>query len=477
MRPALVIIGGGTLGLYLASRMSSACNVVVLEAAAGQVAKDDLLLGRRRRLGSHLGSTSGWASALGGTSTIWGGQLLPWETWEFTGGRGRPPWPFGLETLSRHYGAVLDNLGLSETHRRIHNHGHQKAPLKDSQAFHLRYSTWMTRTERDFSKNRTLKRGLAATRVITGAVADRVDSVGGGFVTHYEDRLGERQSIESQLVIYAAGTLGNVRLLTRSLQAHDRTLVGKGFMDHVSSRVYEFRAADWERFRRVSNHRITRGVRSSPKLVANPEFAESHGGIPGYAHWEFDASHSALLSFAKARGLSAPTPQLAAEMGKAVSAVVRGAVHHERPLPSFVRPYLRVDVEQPPRSDRSLSWVDDDQGGHMEIEWGVSDEERASLRVIGEHAVSYLEDAGIGASADSRPEPLEPIDTKHLMGGAAMHSDARLGVTDLFGEVHGQPGSWVIGASVFPSGGVANPTFTALALADRTAQRITEYVA
>ncbi|MEV8239974.1 GMC family oxidoreductase [Microbacterium testaceum] len=60
------------------------------------------------------------------------------------------------------------------------------------------------------------------------------------------------------------------------------------------------------------------------------------------------------------------------------------------------------------------------------------------------------------------------IDTKHLMGGAVMGADPDKSVTDLVGRVHGTTDAWVVGASVFPSGGIANPTFTALALAERT---------
>jgi len=63
----------------------------------------------------------------------------------------------------------------------------------------------------------------------------------------------------------------------------------------------------------------------------------------------------------------------------------------------------------------------------------------------------------------------------HHMGGCRMSEKPADGVTDPFGEVHGVPGLYVLGLSVFASaGGALNPTITALALALRSADRMLE---
>jgi len=60
----------------------------------------------------------------------------------------------------------------------------------------------------------------------------------------------------------------------------------------------------------------------------------------------------------------------------------------------------------------------------------------------------------------------------HLMGGTIMGSNPDKSVTDSYGRVHGIDNLYVAGASLFPTGGAVNPTFTLLALADRTAEHI-----
>jgi choline dehydrogenase-like flavoprotein len=55
-----------------------------------------------------------------------------------------------------------------------------------------------------------------------------------------------------------------------------------------------------------------------------------------------------------------------------------------------------------------------------------------------------------------------------------MHVSPHRGVTDPQGEVHGVRNLFVVGSSVFPTGGYANPTLTILALAIRTAAYVAQ---
>ena len=58
------------------------------------------------------------------------------------------------------------------------------------------------------------------------------------------------------------------------------------------------------------------------------------------------------------------------------------------------------------------------------------------------------------------------------MGTTRMHEDPALGVTDADGKVHGTANLYCAGGSVFPTGGISNPTLTILALALRLADHL-----
>lgn len=466
------VIGGGTVALYVAAKLAKSASVTVFEADAGSSALD-LLLGADRVLGSHAGSTDAWMSAWGGTSKIWGGQLLPWERWEFDGLTGAP-WPLSYEELLPHYEAVRTNLGLPSLHRLIHEDSANEAEvLSSDENFTVRRSTWMTRKQRDFTRNASLSRELATVRTKRGATVDRFEPYGDQFRIHYQDRASSQWFVDVvDRVVIAAGTLGNVRVLAKSLPTGSSEVLGRGFMDHVSARVGQFQVSDWDRFRQAFAHRRRGNVRSTFKLVATPQLIRRESVLPAYAHWEFDVQQSALRQLARGKVKQQTiryAPRELVEVGGAAAHAVR---QRQRLLPKFATPYLRVDVEQAPDVTRSIAWRSNSGEGHMEVQWDVNDAERASIARVGVLASERILGANCGVTHAEPVESRDFVDTKHMMGGARMGRSAADSVVDPQCQIHGMSGAWVAGASVFPSGGVANPTFTALALADRMAGRI-----
>ena len=69
-----VVIGGGTVGLFLAIQLGRA-NIPVLVVEAGGRVAETLLRSAENAGRTHLGTKVGRAFGLGGTSTLWGGQL------------------------------------------------------------------------------------------------------------------------------------------------------------------------------------------------------------------------------------------------------------------------------------------------------------------------------------------------------------------------------------------------------------------
>ena len=58
------------------------------------------------------------------------------------------------------------------------------------------------------------------------------------------------------------------------------------------------------------------------------------------------------------------------------------------------------------------------------------------------------------------------------MGTTRMGTDPKISVVDPELRVHGVPNLFMAGASVFPTSGCANPTFTIVALSIRLARRL-----
>jgi choline dehydrogenase-like flavoprotein len=143
---------------------------------------------------------------------------------------------------------------------------------------------------------------------------------------------------------------------------------------------------------------------------------------------------------------------------------------------------LLVDSEQAP-DGASRVLLDDrvDELGmpRARLDWRVGDLERRTLTEFAKRIAAEFDRVGLGkirlAGApdfDRRDEPGAARDIFHHMGTARMSPNPRTGVTRPDLRCHDVDNLFLAGAAVFPAGGIANPTFTALALSIRLADHL-----
>jgi choline dehydrogenase-like flavoprotein len=129
-------------------------------------------------------------------------------------------------------------------------------------------------------------------------------------------------------------------------------------------------------------------------------------------------------------------------------------------------------LEQYPHADNRVTLGDSvDAFGQRRLRydfsWRAEDQERFvhSRR----HFARLVSDSGLGTyHFDPQARPSEPT-SHHPMGTTRMHVDPTEGVVDENCRVHGMDNLFVTGASVFPTGGYANPTLSAIAMGLRLA--------
>jgi len=107
----VVIIGAGTVGLFLAVSLARTKIPSILIDAGGRVA-DTARSGQTAvSVGKvHTGTMLGRAFGLGGTSTLWAGQLAEFDEWDLTvPGR---EWPIAYSELKKCYEHVYAALNI-----------------------------------------------------------------------------------------------------------------------------------------------------------------------------------------------------------------------------------------------------------------------------------------------------------------------------------------------------------------------------
>src|ERR1700733_12138236 len=109
----LVIVGAGTVGLFLAEVLAGLGERrdVILVEAGSKVPGTSSNAARSTSVGRpHEGVHLGRAAGLGGTSSLWGGQLAEFSPADLE--REDAAWPLTYEELRGHYRDVYRILGM-----------------------------------------------------------------------------------------------------------------------------------------------------------------------------------------------------------------------------------------------------------------------------------------------------------------------------------------------------------------------------
>ena len=484
----VVVVGAGAMGLVVARQLAAAgMDVALIEAGTAHGSQRNCLMAgvsfEKRR---HDGVSNGWTTGLGGTTQLWGGQLWAWENYEFEQRPyldvDAPCWPVTREDLQDPYDVFLRSVGATPRLRRslLSTSLTHEDPVAGGAAY-TKYSAWLPWRKRNFYRH--LRRELASSgrvTILTDHIATRIETHGPDRVTVVLDSPEAGTSlITSRFLVLAAGTLGNIGLLQES-QASASPWLGRGFMDHVSGRYATLAVRDPVRFVRAVGARYAGNNLLTPRFVMRPRYAEQHKLLSAFAHWDVELPDTSSYAILR-EGLRSAQRGVPRVSGADALRLVRqaprelafgaycAAVLRRRPVPPNAFVHLQVEMEQPPRFGSAVRWTRDGRGRHLHMSWDIGDEETKAFQAFGASFLDSLDLDALGLELVAHPTDPGFRDTFHMMGGTRISSAQADGVVAPDLTLHGASHVLVAGASVFPTGGVANPTMTAAALALRAA--------
>lgn len=500
-----VIVGGGAVGLLLATTLSQGgASVVVLESggrafdSAAQALNEAEIAGR-----PHRGVTEGRARLLGGTTHLWGGQLVAFDATDF---EARPwlgveRWPIDRATLDPWYAAVARALGLDSTvgdDTDVWRDLGLKQPLLAG-SVPVILTRWLK--EPNFARlfGSELARSETLTVVANATCTDiRLD---GGRITAVEAMApsGKTASFAGDQVILSCGTIEASRLMLALAARHPdapwagNPWIGRGFQDHLDAPAARVEILDKRRFGDVFDNVVKRGFKYQPKIKLPAAEYEALGISNIAASFSYDSSlteHLGKLKIAVRSLIAGNAPKDIGGLAKSVLATAkiwgpligRYLRDHRVLNVGDLGVHMNLHCEQIPLRESRVSLSDqtDALGAPRPVlDWRVDGRELSAMRAFCDRVGAALEADGL---AKLHLDPMltagDPAfldrcqDTNHHCGGLRMAHSAENGVTDPNLRVHGADNLFVAGAAVFPSSSFANPTFTAMALALRLADHL-----
>lgn len=491
-----VVVGGGTVGLLVtASLVQRGLRVCVVEAGDAVATHATGIFAAQSTGKPHAGVTLGRAVGLGGTSTLWGGQLAMFVPDDLT--RTGHEWPLAYDELRPWYDAACDILGIP-------------APSPASDYLEA-YGVPIPHGALEPFFTASLPQPNMAQLFRATIEGDRVDLVLEASA-HAFDFEGERAegvrvrtrdgvdfTIAGRQVILAAGTFGNVQIMLSAARHgpvpwSDNELVGAYFHDHLGAKAASVEVLDDAAFHRMIDNGIALGTKLQTKLRAKVRSADQPA-VCGY--FGFRSSYHDRIAEVKRlvrsfrSGLSytdlTALPRASVTLGRVLLPIVLRYARQRRILSLYDQGVdFWVQAEQWPiaRSRIVAAACEPDPTGLIPValDWKLDGREAPAIRDFVYQAAEFLESNGL---AKLRPAPwidagvdgLRAVeDTYHQSGGLRMGATAATGVTDRNATVFGTANVSIAGPAVLPTSSYANVTFTAMALALRLADHIAQQI-
>jgi choline dehydrogenase-like flavoprotein len=451
-----------------------------------------------------LGIHDGRERAVGGTTTIWGGQAYPFLPEDFSSrpNLGISGWPLTYEDLVPYYKRAEMVVGTDHdlpydykpwAERDIDTADLAKDKLRllvtkwsNTPNFFLLHGNTLSQSE-----NVTVLYHASAVEIVPSPGLDSVQEVAICSLS------GKRGTVKARQFIAAGGSLEATRLFLASRRFHpaglgnENDLVGRYIQDHISAVVGEIIPTSRKHFHEVFDPFYRNGFKYLPRILVEPAHARDQNTLHASGQIVFSESSESVLNtlksilrkvkkgelpkFGEIKTLLNPSQWVL--MAKSLyrwRVEKRGISAEDTPI------WLEILSEQLPQPESrvTLSDQDDFMGmPRLKLDWKIPELTRDTIvrsaqTFQEEFARSGLGELKLEAWLDDPTDNSSLKDVFHQAGGLIMGESNWEGVVDPNCKVFGVDNLYVASSAVFPTSSFANTTLTIMALSVRLSDRI-----
>jgi len=501
-----VIIGGGTVGLYAARELAKlGQEVLVIEAGGADL--DNFAPESYSCVGRpHQGIRIARSRCLGGTSNLWGGQLVEFQPVDFEGREwvADSRWPISFDEIAPYYKRTYDNLGITQefiedeaVFANVRN-----AKQQFEQGFELFLTRWLKIPSFAVAFRKEIQTAANLSVLLNHTVVGFAGVNGVISSVQTTDNEGRTHRFEGDHFILAAGTIEISRILLHAAAATDwdcpwrkNENVGAYFQDHLVGRVGSLEVFERKHFLEVFSTLIWGGHKFQPKLRLANEALQNTRILNVQGMMSFESSVSENLTYLKQFVKAAIYSRTCSNVGDLFRNLRAGgkyllplmwryAMDNRIFVPDTSKISLVIQCEQAPlRASRIyIDSLTKDKFGMPKVvlDWKVGSEEFESIREFTVRCDRALRASGLArlkiakGLTNMEPEYLAKLhDNSHQTGGARIGQSEKDGVVNRDLLVFGTTNLFVAGAASFRTSSNANITFTALAFVTRLVDHLT----
>ena len=501
MQADVHVIGAGIAGLLLASRVAKAGKkVIVTESGGEQQAAETHPLNEVVHLRSpYGGAVHGRFRCLGGTSTRWGGAMIPFQAADLVQGP-ENRWPVSHDELIAYLPAAEAIFCLCP--------GPYDQPQIVTRMDGLAPSHLARLAKWPSFRRRNLAKLLAADIRHTNGPEIWLNATATKFKHAPDGRLasvsayapdGCQITIRASHTVIAAGGIESTRLLLLADRQHDERIfapdgvLGRYFYDHLSVGVGTIEPVNRPVLNRLAGFRFEGGGMRNLRFEPTGAPAVRAKIPPGFAHIAFASGKAGGFDALRAvyrqlqKGGSSDVRSLVTLLKEApwFAQAIWWRLRERRLLyPSEADLQVHMVIEQVPRPENRITLsadrVDQYQQPLAAIDWAVSHEDEANLARSTEAFADLWQHSNLRQlgtfrrrqPGDAKAALANGSDVYHPGGATRMGITSSTGVVDRDLKTFRVPNLSVVSTSAFPTGGGANPTMMLIMATLRAADDI-----
>ncbi len=490
------IVGAGAAGIYLAVNLASKGIDTILLEAGDIISTNSSDAGFEVNFEDELysGATKGRYFGLGGTTTHWGGVLVPHSKYDARkeGNNTFDAWKHIIDIVDSKSKTVLKKLGWNREGGFTYFDNNKCQKLLKAAGINLVLDLSLPFRKKNLSYllGRLSKSNSKLTIFINSVVCDWESSPGScdEKIRNIKARSSNNKKlqIKANKFIVSAGAIESARILLELDQSSNRSIikdtaaVGCYLTDHISLPVAK----------------VDKG--SSAKVIKSFSPYFSHGWMRNFRFIDYSSDCQIPRSFFHFIfkhddiGFTLAKEFLTALQGKrwpkisikniisGIYGIVKLGVYRYMYSVLYISKnteiHLQLDIEQHPDRNNCITLGEelDKYGRHVaNIKWKISENDVKNAKFIAEKFLkkwSLIEDVRLNVF-NKNQSVMKPYDTYHPVGTCCMGKNKE-SVVDENLKVWGLENLWVVSTGVLPSAGTANPTFTMLCLAERLTEQI-----
>jgi choline dehydrogenase-like flavoprotein len=507
----VLIIGAGISGLLLAARLRDLkIPVIVLESGGRKPDEGEHPLNRVVQINeTYRGAAHGRFRCLGGTSTRWGGALIPFLDQDLDDRPhiDLPAWPVGMQELRPHIADIEAQFGIDsgpydEDFIRTCGAG-KHVPAGDADflprfakwpKFHRRNVATLLKARIEGDPDLQVWLNATATGFECDDASDRLRAVtalhpGGGKI-----------NVAAKHIVVCAGAIESTRLLllldsqSEGRISRECAVLGRFFHDHVSMHVAGIRARRVVDLNRLAGFRFMGPTMRSLRFEFSPSAQSRDCAGSAFGHISFipagDSGFDALRNFLRAlqrNGRIDPgaSLQIFHDVPYLAKAGFWRYFHRQLLWPTPASYELHVVAEQIPQSSSRISLAAErDVFGCplAAIDWCVGQADYLTINSFVRRFAPFWKRHGLEAIGELEwlVDPSSKDVGSYKGGGDVFHPggttrmgvDRRSAVVDRNLRAFSVSNLWIASTSVFPSGASANPTLMLMLFTMRLAAHL-----